>query len=166
MSYPPQQPAYGQQPPPGYGYMPPPPPRKSRTGLVIGVLAGVFLLVAGVIIAVVAFSGPSIQDTAEEYAAAVTSKDVAKTTSMLCPEIRQEVEKSMRQVPQAQLEQERRNRSVTATVKEVRRSGDVAEVMFHFAGEANGQKIDRTPVYTWKRTDDGWELCDPEFIGR
>lgn len=64
----PQQPGYGQQPtaggygpPPGYqpqpgppggfpppgGYGPPPPPRKKRTGLVIGIVIGVVVLVVG-----------------------------------------------------------------------------------------------------------------------
>lgn len=83
MTYPPQQPGpYGQQPPPsgafpapqpgygpppggGYGYQGGPPPKKSNTGLIVGVILAL-VLVAGGAVAVTGFGQPGFFLTDEK----------------------------------------------------------------------------------------------------
>jgi hypothetical protein len=75
----PQQPGYGQTPPPGYGQQPgygpggglPPAPKKSKTGLIVGVIAGALVLVVAVVLLVMqpwSSGAPSSSDSPEDVA--------------------------------------------------------------------------------------------------
>jgi ketosteroid isomerase-like protein len=196
MTYPPQPPGppppqgpygqqpgpYGQQPPPGYGQQPPPgyppqqpygygppPPKKSRTGLVIGVIAGVVVLAGGAIAAFLVFSGGGAKSAAEEYAAAVSARDESKYMSMLCPEIRSEVQKSLDAAtkdPRAkeELEKIKQNSKTNVSVKNVTESGDSADVIFHIDGNLGDQKVNQDVTYTFKKSGDAWQLCDQRYL--
>lgn len=96
---PPAQPGYPQQGPQGYpppaggpppGYGAPPQPKKSRTGLIIGLAVGIPLaLIAVVVVIVILFvnsvSGPA--DATNEFLAALKSGDTAAIKSVSCNEL-------------------------------------------------------------------------------
>jgi hypothetical protein len=114
--YPPPQPPYGypsqpNQPMPGVSFSPPPPPmppKKSKVGLIIGIVLGFFalLIVAAVIGFVFLFSSASSAKTDGEkvvtdFMTAFSKGDVRTAHSLLAPDFRQELSQ---QTMQRQLE--------------------------------------------------------------
>lgn len=100
--YPPQQPVPPQPgypqgypgapggPPPAYGMPPQQPPKKTRTGLIIGLAVGIPLfLIAVVVLIVVLFvnsvSGPA--DATNDFLAALKSNDMAALQAASCAEL-------------------------------------------------------------------------------
>jgi hypothetical protein len=108
VTYPPQQPPYGQQPqqpygqqpygqqqypqqqqPYGYGY---PPPKKSKTGLIVGIALGAVVVLGGSATALILFMSDSGSDgptgdpaaTAQQYVDAVNARDGAALRSIAC----------------------------------------------------------------------------------
>ncbi|MGA6163038.1 hypothetical protein [Amycolatopsis magusensis] len=87
MNQPPQQPYhYGQQP---YGYPPQPPPKKSRTGLIVGLVVGLVVLFGGgavLLVVLLSDSGTSgdPRATAQQYVDAVNNKDAETIVALSC----------------------------------------------------------------------------------
>jgi hypothetical protein len=83
--YPQQQP-YGYGPPQGYG----PPPKKSKTGLIVGIVIGVVVVLGGGATALFLLlggsSGPSgdPSSTAQKYVDAVNARDGAAVRGLAC----------------------------------------------------------------------------------
>lgn len=96
MNQPPQQPYYGQQPhgqqPYGqqpYGYPPQQPPKKSRTGLIVGLVIGLVVLLGGGTVLLVVLLGDSgtsgdPRQTAQQYVDAVNNKDAETIVALSC----------------------------------------------------------------------------------
>jgi hypothetical protein len=81
---------FGQPTPPGYGF--PQPPKRKRTGLIVGSAVAALALVAGAVVAVVALNqasvnegSPNPQDAAMKLVSAVGSADVAGLLTSLPP---------------------------------------------------------------------------------
>jgi hypothetical protein len=98
---PPQNQPYGNYQQPGVSYSPPPPPaytpKKSKAGLIIGIILGIFglFIVAAIVGFVFLFSAGSSAKTdgekvVTEFMSALGSGNVAKAHTLLSPDFRQE----------------------------------------------------------------------------
>ncbi|AXB46339.1 hypothetical protein [Amycolatopsis albispora] len=85
-----QQPYYGQQPygQQPYGY-PQQPPKKSRTGLIVGLVVGLVVLLGGgavLLVVLLSDSGTSgdPRETAQQYVDAVNNRDAERIVALSC----------------------------------------------------------------------------------
>jgi hypothetical protein len=184
-----QQPGpYGQQPGfggPGFGG---PPPKKSKTGLIIGVAAAVVLLVGGGITAAVLLSGDDsssssntasdsgssdsgkssgndegdVKKVAEEYIAAVTSRNESKGKSLSCKAVLDEaaeLEKNLTEEQRKLAEEFKKMPVPKLTYKGATVSGDTAKVKINTVASFGGQTADTDVDYTFKKESGKWKYC-------
>ncbi|GLZ31600.1 hypothetical protein Lesp02_37880 [Lentzea sp. NBRC 105346] len=187
-----QQPGYGQQQPPqGYGQPPygyGPPPKKTNTGLVVGVIIGVLVLVGGVI-GVVAMnsdggSGSSAsgnsgstntnsnssggsddadaKQAAEEYFAASASRNESKVKSLTCKEVWDEYEQAKRNLTPEQKEMAEKAKTLPVpqvTVKSASVSGDTATVAVTLKSSFGGSDQTFDTDFKFKKVSGDWQYC-------
>ncbi|ANZ42088.1 hypothetical protein BBK82_45315 [Lentzea guizhouensis] len=181
---------YGQQQPgfggPGYGG---PPPKKSNTGLIIGVVIGVLVLVGGGITAAVLLSGSDSGDSgnsassdpgssdsgksggnddadvkkvAEEYIGAATSRNESKAKSLMCKAALDEAAELERNATEDQkkLAEELKKLPVPKlTYKGATVSGDTAKVKINSVATFGGKTQNVDVDYTFKKESGKWKYC-------
>ncbi|MET9230828.1 hypothetical protein [Lentzea sp. NPDC003310] len=190
----PGQPPYGQQPygqqpfgQPGPGGFGGPPPKKSNTGLIIGVVVGVLVLVGGGVTAAVLFSGndstsstsspdsnsgsgsgggdaAEVKNVAKEYFA--IRNDTAKAKQLTCKAVvaqAEELEKKFKELPadqrKAAEELAKTIKPPTVTVGDVTVSGDEATVKAKIEVTYNGKTTSRDSDLKFKKESGDWKYC-------
>ncbi|MCX2947786.1 hypothetical protein [Lentzea sp. NEAU-D7] len=177
-----QQP-YGQQPygqPGGFGG---PPPKKSNTGLIVGVLVGVLVLLGGGITAAVMLTGngssdsstsspdssagggdaAEIKNVAKEYFA--INNDIEKASKLACKEVVDEAKELQEKFKDLPPEQQKAAEELAKTLKpkvtvgDVAVSGDQATVKVKVEMTFQGKSTVTDTEVKFKKISGDWKYC-------
>jgi hypothetical protein len=162
---------YG-SPPVGYGgagyppagmppaFPPPPAPRKSRTGLVIGLVAGVLVLLlcgGGALYYVIAGGGSTTAVVEGFLKEAFTNRDLDAAKQYVCAKETGNMQRDFPYPDQAKI-------SVSwSKIRETENNGSNAEVAVDMAvkAELSGQSTEVKATWTFQLVNEGgWKVCD------